>query len=61
MLMTKPKKTKEPDPPQIRHARIELEDVDYERMKKVAKANGLSVSAYIRQAVLQRVRADEES
>lgn len=39
-----------------RHARIELSDDDYERLKRVAKANGLSVSAFIRMAVLQRIR-----
>lgn len=48
-----------PKQPVIRHARIELEDPDYERLKRVAKANGLSVSAFIRQAVLQRMRAAE--
>lgn len=48
------------DPPSVKHARIELQEPDYERMKRVAKANGLSVAAYIRQAVLQRIRDDEE-
>jgi hypothetical protein len=45
--------------PEIRHARLELSGDDYKRMKNVAKANGLSVAAYIRQAVLQRIRRDE--
>lgn len=45
--------------PIIRHARIELEDADYERLKRVSKSNGLSVAAYIRQAVLKQIRRDE--
>jgi predicted DNA-binding protein len=44
---------------EIRHARLELPDDDYERLKRVAKANGLPVAAYIRQAVLKQVRRDE--
>ena len=43
----------------IRHARLELSEDDYERLKRVAKANGLAVAAYIRQAVLRQVRRDE--
>jgi hypothetical protein len=43
----------------VRHARLELPDGDYERLKRVAKANGLPVAAYIRQAVLRQVRRDE--
>jgi hypothetical protein len=42
----------------IRHARVELPDGDYMAVKKVARANGLSVAAYIRMAILQRVRSD---
>ena len=44
---------------EIRHARLELSDDDYERLKRVAKADGLAVAAYIRQAVLRQVRRDE--
>ena len=43
----------------IKHARIELPDRDYEAVREMAKANGLSIAAYIRQAVLQRVRRDK--
>jgi hypothetical protein len=43
----------------IRHARLELPDEDYERLRRVARANGLPVAAYIRQAVLKQVRRDE--
>jgi hypothetical protein len=45
--------------PGIRHARIELSDEDYERLRKVSRINGLSISAYIRQAVLKQIRRDE--
>ena len=44
---------------EIRHARLELPDHDYERLKRVARSNGLAVAAYIRQAVLKQVRRDE--
>jgi predicted DNA-binding protein len=44
---------------EIRHARLELPDEDYQRLKRVSKANGLPVAAYIRQAVLRQVRTDE--
>jgi predicted DNA-binding protein len=44
---------------EIRHARVELPDEDYQRLKRVAKANGLPVAAYIRQAVLRQIRRDE--
>jgi hypothetical protein len=44
----------------IRHARIELDDKDYERLKRVAKSIGLGVAAFIRQAVLRDVRRVEE-
>ncbi len=43
----------------VRHARLELSDEDYTRLKRVASANGLAVAAYIRQAVLKQVRRDE--
>jgi predicted DNA-binding protein len=44
----------------IRHARIELPDEEYERLRSVAKALGLGVAAYIRQAVMRQLRRDEE-
>jgi hypothetical protein len=44
---------------ETRHARIELDEPDYERLRAVAKQNGLSIAAYIRQAVLRQVRRDE--
>ncbi len=39
--------------------RIELPDEDYERLKRLARANGLGVAVYVRQAVLKPVRRDE--
>jgi hypothetical protein len=43
----------------IRHARLELPDEDYERLKRVAKSIGLGVASYIRMAVLKQIRRDE--
>jgi hypothetical protein len=42
----------------IRLARVELPDDDYTAVNEVARSNGLSVTAYIRKAILQRVRRD---
>jgi hypothetical protein len=42
----------------IRHARIELPGKDYERLKTHADERGLSIAAYIRQAVLMQIRRD---
>jgi predicted DNA-binding protein len=44
----------------IRHARLELPDEDYERLKAVARSLGLGVAAYIRQALMRQIRKDEE-
>lgn len=46
--------------PAMRHARIELPDDDYRRLKHAADRFRLSVSAYIRQAVIERIEADEQ-
>lgn len=43
----------------MRHARIELPDRDYERLRSVAKRYRLSIAAYIRQAVLKEIERDE--
>jgi len=37
---------------------VELPDDDYTAVKEVARSNGLSVAAYIRMAILQRVCRD---
>jgi hypothetical protein len=42
----------------IRHARIEQPGDDYTAVNEVARSNGLGVAAYIRMAILQRVRRD---
>lgn len=44
----------------IKHARIELTEKDYERLKRVAKLNYISVAAYIRRAVMQRIERGEK-
>jgi predicted transcriptional regulator len=46
--------------PAVRHARIELPDDDYQRLKRSADRFRLSVSAYIRQAVMERIERDEQ-
>lgn len=43
----------------VRHARIELPDREYQRLKRAARAIGLPVAAYIRMAVLERIAEDE--
>jgi hypothetical protein len=43
----------------MRHARIELPDVDYQRLKRAAGRVHISIAAYIRQAVMERIEADE--
>lgn len=54
------KKVQTTEAKDIRHARLELPDEDYERLKKVAKSLGLGVAAYIRQAVARQIRKDED-
>jgi hypothetical protein len=42
----------------IRNIQIQLPAGPYEQGKEIAKANGLSMAAYVRQAILQRIRQD---
>ena len=44
----------------IRHIQIQLPVGPYEQGKKVAEANGLSMAAYVRQAILKQIRQDAE-
>jgi hypothetical protein len=46
--------------PVTRHARIELPDEVYQRLKRSADRALLPVAAYIRQAVLEKMEADEQ-
>jgi hypothetical protein len=43
----------------IRFARMELPDNDYQRLKRSADRYHISVAAYIRLAVMERIEADE--
>ena len=43
----------------VRHARIELPDEDYQRLKRAARRIGLPVAGFIRMVVLERVGEDE--
>jgi hypothetical protein len=57
---TKGAHKKQVSPDDFRHARLELPDEDYLRLKRVNKANGLSVTAYIRHTILRQLRMDEK-
>ena len=46
--------------PKVCHARIELPSNEFDRLKKQADRYRLSVSAYIRQAVMERIERDED-
>jgi hypothetical protein len=50
--------TTTPAETEMRHIQIQLPDDAYQRGKQLAKENGLSLAAYVRQAVLQRIRDD---
>jgi hypothetical protein len=43
----------------MRHARIELPDSDYRRLKRAAERVRISVAAYIRLAVMQQIAEDD--
>ena len=45
--------------PTTRHARIELPDDDYQRLKAAADRYHISVAGYIRMAVMERIERDE--
>jgi hypothetical protein len=45
--------------PVMRHARIELPDPIYRRLKAAADRYQLSMAGYIRMAVVERIEADE--
>jgi predicted DNA-binding protein len=45
--------------PSVKHARIELPEEDYLRLKAAAKMVLLPVAAYIRLAVMERIDDDE--
>lgn len=43
----------------VKHARIELPGEDYQRLKTAADRYHISVAAYIRMAVMERIERDE--
>ena len=47
------------EPKTTRHARIELPDDDYQRLKAAADRYHISIAAYIRQAVMKEIERDE--
>jgi hypothetical protein len=46
-------------PPKKSAVLIEVDRVDYERLKAAAKARGLTLRGYVRSAALERLRDDE--
>ncbi len=42
-----------------RPVRLDLSEADHERLEACAKARGLNKASYARQAVLERMKADE--
>lgn len=57
---TEPAKVQATAPVEItRHARIELPDDDYQRLKRAADRVRISVAAYIRMSVMERIERDE--
>lgn len=56
---TMPAVAQPPKAPDVGHARIELDRPDFERLRRLARARGLSISAYVRQAVLLAMKAEE--
>ncbi len=47
--------------PVMRHARIELPDEEYQRLKRAANRFRLSVAGYIRMLVIKGIEADEKT
>ena len=43
----------------VRPVRLDLTDNDHERLERLARERGLNKASYARQAVLERMRADE--
>jgi hypothetical protein len=42
-----------------RPVRLDLSETDHERLERAAKERGLNKASYARQAVLERIKADE--
>ena len=43
----------------VRHVRVELPPEDYERVRKAARGNAISISAFVRMAIMRQVRREE--
>ena len=43
----------------VRPVRLDLSETDHERLERLARERGLNKASYARQAVLERMRADE--
>jgi hypothetical protein len=47
------------DEKNARPVRLDLSGADHKRLERCAKARGLNKASYARQAVLEKIRADE--
>jgi predicted DNA binding CopG/RHH family protein len=45
--------------PALKPVRLQLPEPDYDRLEKQAKKRGLNLASYARQAVLEKIMADE--
>jgi hypothetical protein len=45
----------------VRHINVQLPADAYDRGKVAAKSKGLSMAAYVRQAILDRIRSDSSN
>jgi hypothetical protein len=45
--------------PILKPVRLQLTEPDYERLEKQARKRGLNLASYARQAVLEKIMADE--
>jgi hypothetical protein len=43
----------------VRPVRLDLSEADHERLERLARERGLNKASYARQAVLERMKADE--
>jgi hypothetical protein len=43
----------------VKPVRLDLSEADHERLERLARERGLNKASYARQAVLERMRADE--
>jgi hypothetical protein len=45
--------------PALKAVRLQLPESDHERLERCARERGLNLASYARQAVLEKIKADE--